>query len=370
MNYRHLLILGASLGLGACATVSGPTNTPARAIDAADTPVSGGSPADGAQLADPEASAWTPVPNPRFDAIAAQAGDRARDRAAILAMQGEYRVTFDFEETVALAPGYERHEPKTSGGYETVILVEDEPGHIVLQHILVAPNGFVTKHWRQDWTYEAPHRFEFVADQTWEVREIPDAEREGSWTQCVFEVSDAPRYCGTGRWNHRYGVSTWTSDRSWRPLPRREYTQRTDYNALNVENRHTITPDGWTHEQDNTKVLRDGRRTEATLVREAGFNDYRNIEGFDFGPAYDYWERTADYWAQVREAWSQRLVPGNTLVMNTTVDGMAVIGGTFAQADAAGETPAKQREAEIRELLETWTEVSVETTASNRDSAP
>jgi hypothetical protein len=269
-----------------------------------------------------------------------------------------------------LAEGYERHEPKTSGGYETVIVVENDPGHIVLQHILVAPNGFVTKHWRQDWTYEAPQRFEFVADQTWEVRDVPESERAGTWTQCVFEVSDAPRYCGTGRWNHRYGVSTWTSDRSWRPLPRREYTKRTDYNALNVENRHTITPVGWTHEQDNTKVLRDGPRTEATLVREAGFNDYRNIQGFDFSPAYDYWERTSDYWAQVRDAWSRRLVPGGTLVLNTSVDGMAIIGGTFAQADAAGDTPPDQREAEIRALLETWTEVSRDGMEPVMESAP
>ena len=363
MTYRHLFILGASLGLGACATVSGPTV----AVD--DAGRSPGPDPDASTPAAPAMPSWSTTPNPRFDAITTAPEGRARDHAAILAMQGEYRVSFDFEETVTLAAGYERHEPKTSGGFETVIVVENEPDHVVLQHILVAPNGFVTKHWRQDWTFETTHRFEFVADQTWEVTEIPAAERPGTWTQCVYEVSDAPRYCGTGTWNHRYGVSTWTSDRSWRPLPRREYTKRTDYNALNVENRHTITPDGWTHEQDNTKVRRDGRRTEATLVRESGFNDYRNIEGYDFSPAYDYWEKTSAYWAQVRDAWSRRLVAGDTLVLNTTVDGMAIIGGTFGQADAAPQTPAPERASQIEELLNRWTEVR-QTTAYHTETAP
>ncbi|MFO0394489.1 MAG: DUF6607 family protein, partial [Lysobacteraceae bacterium] len=173
-------------------------------------------------------------------ATTAVAAPPAEDRAAILAMQGEYAVTFQFEETVPLAAGYEARESKDSGAREVVILVEDSPSKIVLQHLLVAPNGHVTKHWRQDWTFEAPSRFEFVADQTWRVRALSTEETAGKWTQCVFEVSDAPRYCGTGAWNHKYGNATWTSDRSWRPLPRREYTTREDYNALNVENRHTI----------------------------------------------------------------------------------------------------------------------------------
>lgn len=255
------------------------------------------------------------------------------DREAILAMLGEYRVSFEFDETVVLQPDYERKESKRSGAHEVVLLVEDSPERIVLQHLLVGRNGHVTKHWRQDWLWQAEQRLEFSADQTWTLRPVPAALREGAWTQCVYEVSDAPRYCGTGRWNHRYGNATWTSDRSWRPLPRREYTQREDYNALNVENRHTITPHGWTHEQDNSKVLRnpDGS-TQAVLVREFGFNDYRRIEGHDFGPAYRYWEATADYWARVRAEWDARIRAWGGIHLDTAVDGMPMIVGTFTQA--------------------------------------
>ncbi|MEM8817772.1 MAG: DUF6607 family protein [Pseudomonadota bacterium] len=295
------------------------------------------------------------VENPRFAAIAEATGKTDKDRLAILAMQGEYRVDFHFQETVPLKAGYEQRDSKNTGGYEVVYVVEDSPASIVLQHLLVM-NGHVIKHWRQDWNFEARERFEFAADQTWDVRELEPELTRGAWTQCVFEVSDAPRYCGTGKWNHRYGVSTWTSDRSWRPLPRREYTTREDYNAINAENRHTVTPHGWTHEQDNTKTVRDGRNTSEILVREFGFNDYRSIEGYDFEPAREYWDKTDGYWASVRSAWERRLSSGNSLVLNTDVDGMAIITATFAQAENADTTSDAEEKQAIEELLSEYTE--------------
>jgi hypothetical protein len=283
------------------------------------------------------------------------AADPARDRAAILAMQGEYKVSFAFDETVLLADGYQRMQPQRSGASEVVIVVEDSPRKIVLQHLLLEPgSGHVTKHWRQDWTYEAPTCFEFSADQTWTVRGIPAEKTRGAWTQCVYEVSDAPRYCGTGKWNHKYGVATWTSDRSWRPLPRREYTKRSDYNALNVENRHTIVPGGWTHEQDNTKTVRtaDGS-TIRTIAREFGFNDYRKTTEVDFKAAYDYWNATKDYWARVRAGWDEALAAHQGLRLKTAVDGMPIIEATFTQADrvAKGETVSDD---DLRAVFTAW----------------
>ncbi|KFL35755.1 DUF6607 family protein [Arenimonas donghaensis] len=297
---RYLLLATTALALAACAT------TPASA---------------------PTAVGASTPPAPVL------AADYDADRQAILSMLGEYEVSFDFQETVALRSGYQTRPAKHSGANEVVILVEDAGDRIVLQHLLVSRDGHVTKHWRQDWHYQATERFEFTADQTWRMRAIDPASTRGAWTQCVFEVSDAPRYCGTGRFNHKYGVATWTSDRSWRPLPRREYTTREDYNALNVENRHTMVPGGWTHEQDNTKVVRraDGS-TDHTLVREFGFNNYRKVEDFDFGPAYRYWDATQGYWAKVRALWQARFDANDGVHLKTEVDGMPVIVATFTQA--------------------------------------
>ena len=295
------------------------------------------------------------VANPAFAQIGAAEASVDKDRLAILAMQGDYRVSFDFVETVPLAPDYSEFTEKTSGGFETVRVVSETPEHIVLQHLLVAPSGHVIKHWRQDWTFEAPERFEFTSDQTWRVKTLAPEKTAGAWTQCVFEVSDAPRYCGTGRWNHKYGVSTWTSDRTWRPLPRREYTVRSDYNAINAENRHTITPQGWTHEQDNTKTVRDGERTTATLVREFGFNHYRNIAGYDFSPATDYWSKTEAFWAMVRQAWDERLNESGELILTTDVSGMPIIVSMFEQAEQADTTSAAQQLEAIAAVLDEHT---------------
>jgi len=267
-------------------------------------------------------------------AARAQPTDIARDHASILAMQGEYTVDFAFDETVLLTPGYERAPAMRSAGNEVVIVVEDSPLRIVLQHLLVdAKSGHVTKHWRQDWVYEARNRFEFSADQTWQVRTIPAAINQGAWTQCVYEVSDAPRYCGTGTWSYDNNVPTWTSDISWRPLPRREYTKRSDYNALAVVNRHTLTPNGWTHEQFNTKVQRNADGSQVEIAREFGFNDYLRTTEVDFSPARDYWKGTAGYWARVRQRWDGFLTQAPGVHLKTKIDGMAMIIPLFTQAD-------------------------------------
>ncbi len=288
--------------------------------------------------------------------MSALAADPVRDRQSILAMQGDHTVDFAFDETVLLQPGYERQAAMRSGGDETVIVVEDTPTRIVLQHILVdAKSGHVTKHWRQDWSYEAATRFEFTADQTWHVRAIPTETTRGAWTQCVYEVSDAPRYCGTGRWNYTNGVATWTSDLSWRPLPRREYTKRSDYNALSVVNRHTLTPNGWTHEQFNTKVLRKPDGTQVELAREFGFNDYIKTTEVDFTPARDYWQATTGYWAKVRAQWNGFLSKAPGVHLKTQVDGMAMIMPLFTQAgDVQDGKPVA--DAAIAKVFADWVE--------------
>ena len=280
--------------------------------------------------------------------------DIARDHDVILRMQGEYTVDFAFDETVLLQPGYERAPAMRSGGNELVVVVEDTPNRIVLQHLLVdAKSGHVTKHWRQDWTYEAPTRFEFSVDQTWRVRAIPAAIKQGAWTQCVYEVSDAPRYCGTGKWSYDNGVPTWTSDLSWRPLPRREYTKRSDYNALAVVNRHTLTPNGWTHEQFNTKVQREADGTQREIAREFGFNDYIKTTEVDFTPARDYWTATAGYWAKVRRHWDGFLGQAPGVHLKTKVDGMAMIIPLFTQAeDVQAGKPVADRQ--IDEVFATY----------------
>ncbi|SFJ12387.1 hypothetical protein SAMN05428978_11183 [Nitrosomonas sp. Nm34] len=260
------------------------------------------------------------------------------DRRAILALQGEFQVTFNFYETVILKPGYTRKGPKHSGAFEKVVLIEDNGKKLSFQHLLVNSSGEVIKHWRQDWVYESLKNWSYVGDQRFEQQTKTPEEIAGTWTQLVYEVSDAPRYTGTGKWNHKYGVSTWTSDRTWRPLPRREYTTRDDYQLINAENRHTITPQGWTHEQDNTKVIRTSDQKDTVLVREFGFNEYRRISGYDFSDAMGYWQATAPFWAAVRAHWSDVLAKDSTVLVFPTGDNQ-LIDGLFKLAEDYKQQP-------------------------------
>lgn len=233
-----------------------------------------------------------------------------QDRQAILAMAGEYRVHFDFAENLALAPDYELHKPHRTGGNELVIVLEDSPTRIVLQHLLVSDRGHVTKHWRQDWEWQQTDFWQFDGHYTWSKRSVTPEQVRGKWVQTVWQVDDSPRYAGIGAWDHRFGISRWTSDETRRPLPRREHTIRDDYDVMLGINRHTITPDGWSHEQNNYKLRlasADKGVSEQVLAHENGNNTYTRISDFDFSPARSYWEKTALYWQAVRDVWAEKL---------------------------------------------------------------
>ena len=103
----------------------------------------------------------------------------------------------------------------------------------------------VMKHWRQDWRYEQREMHTFRGDQTWKRSKQPRSASRGRWVQSVYQVDDSPRYMAAGRWQHRANFSSWESDETWRPLPRREASVRDDYYVLIGTNTHTITPTGW-----------------------------------------------------------------------------------------------------------------------------
>lgn len=250
-----------------------------------------------------------------------------QDRRAILAMAGEYRVTFQFHETIAREPGYTLHEPHRSDATELIAVIADRGDFISLQHILVAlgedgEQPQVVKHWRQDWTYEGHTLTEFRGRRIWETVQLNPAEVTGTWTQAVYQVDDSPRYAAVGRWVHLGASSTWESQTTWRPLPRREHTTRDDYHVLQARNRHTITPTGWVHEQDNQKLVLDGiGRPAGILAHESGLNVYERADDLDLAAARVYWQRTHAFWQQVRAAWDVVLQRPGRISLAAQIDG-------------------------------------------------
>jgi len=275
-------------------------------------------------------------------ATARSAAAPAADRAAILAMAGEFRVRFEFEETLPLSAGYALRETKRSGATEFVEVIADRGDFISLQHILVMGDGVdkrVIKHWRQDWQFEPAQVLRYLGDQRWRPEAVRASARLGAWSQTVYEVDDAPRYGGVGRWRHADGEIVWESDYSWRPLPRREHTTRDDYQVMGAINRHLLTPDGWAHEQINTKLTLDGEGRALPLVRELGSNTYTRIADFDFSAGREYWRRTATYWAQVRALYAEALSRPQGLHLAGDLDGTPRYAASFALAkqEAEGE---------------------------------
>lgn len=289
-----------------------------------------------------------------------------QDRQAILAMAGDYRVKFDFTETVALSPDYELKDRKLSGGHEIVRIIADEGDFISLQHILVVGGDekFPVKHWRQDWRYEPGDVLVFIGGNAWETRRLAKADSKGKWSQTVYQVDDAPRYGAVAAWSHEDGVSSWNPPAEWRPLPRRDATTRGDYHAIDAVNRHTITPEGWVHEQENTKLVLDGAAPRA-LVREIGVNTYTHFDDFEIAIGDDYWTATKDFWAAVRSEWDR--IEGASPRFGLTIQGepqelydklLAV-----AQAVEKGETPLDAAAAEARAIIADYTTTDVGTLA-------
>lgn len=273
--------------------------------------------------------------------------DKERDRRAILAMAGAYRTSFDFIETVGFTTGYQPGAPYQSWGTEHVYVVADEDNFISLQHIIVMlfnlPDGsvsepMVVKHWRHDWAYEERDLHVYQGHQTWGARQLSRAEARGRWVQSVYQVDDSPRYQAVGTWTHYPNYSSWHSDETWRPLPRREFSVRDDYHVLVGTNKHTISPTGWVQEEENLKVVlnEDGEEI-AVLAKEVGLARYERIVDFDWSAGDAYWARTGAYWQAVRETWADLFKQHDTLSIKPTVNGKALFSEMFAQARAVPE---------------------------------
>ena len=109
---------------------------------------------------------------------------RERDRRAILAMAGDYRVTFEFLETIGFDSGYKLDRPYQSWATERVYVLENKDKFVSLQHIMVMYfvkderiEGPITmKHWRQDWKYDNPSYHNYVGANTWQKVEVPKNE--------------------------------------------------------------------------------------------------------------------------------------------------------------------------------------------------
>ena len=246
---------------------------------------------------------------------------KKKDIEAIKEMCGCFEIDFNFAETFQYSndSNYKKSNNYNSKALEYAKLIKNEKGHISIQHLLVM-GSYVIKHWRQDWIYENEDLLQYDADNTWKKISKTKKEVKGQWTQKVFQVDDSPRYEGTSSWVHVDGKSYW-ENRSYAPLPRREYTKRNDYNIMIRGNRHEIVNYGWIHDQDNKKVIRDNKQnTEFEIAAEKGYSTYTRVEDSRCNEAINWWDENSTKWALVREKWNSIYSKNKTLSLKKSID--------------------------------------------------
>ena len=247
------------------------------------------------------------------------------DKKAIKSMCGCFDVGFHFAETFSYSKdtNYMPSKIKHAGALEFAQLVEETEDKVVIQHLLIVgseESPYIIKHWRQDWIYENNDFYMFNHDNKWAYKNINDNDVKGQWTQKVYQVDDSPRYEGTASWVHVDGKHYWenTTDA---PLPRREYTKRSDYNVTIRTNRHEILANGWVHDQDNKKVIREADSEDKLLAEEKGVNNYNRVDESKCKAAAEWWQENKDFWKQVRISWDEIYGLNKNLELEEKVEG-------------------------------------------------
>ena len=180
-------------------------------------------------------------------------------------------------------------------------------------------NAYIIKHWREDWAFQDKKMLAYISDNKWKNKILTHKEKNGKWTQKVFQVDDSPRYEGVATWVHVDGKSYWENIAD-APLPRRERTIRSDYNILKRENRVQITDYGWVHKQDNLKILRSDKFEDKIIAREYGYSPYKKVDDSKCIHARNWWKKNSGKWEKVRKVWGEIFEENNILELKKVVD--------------------------------------------------
>ena len=275
-----------------------------------------------------------------FSAFAQTKKDK--DLASIKAMCGCFEVSFNFAETFSYSKDstYQASKNKYDKALEWVQLVDSNEDFVSMQHLLIVGdvlNPYVIKHWRQDWMYENTDSFPYTIDNTWPYKSNDASEVTGQWTQRVFQVDDSPRYEGSATWVHVDGRSFWSSTAD-APLPRREITKRQDYNVTLRRNHHEILDWGWSHDQDNDKLIREVNKKDIVLAQEKGYNTYKKVENERCIAAQVFWKDNKEMWALVRKHWNTIFSMRQNIQLKNKVEGKRLYQYLFAlESDTKSE---------------------------------
>tara|TARA_B100001113_G_scaffold57976_1_gene43592 strand:+ start:1413 stop:2282 length:870 start_codon:yes stop_codon:yes gene_type:complete len=247
-----------------------------------------------------------------------------KDIESIKSMCGCFKIDFNFSETFVFSDdeNYKKSKTYRSGATEWGQLVVDEKNKISIQHLLIVGSKqfpTIVKHWRQDWLYQNTDLYVYDKNDKWSYVNLDKKDVKGQWTQKVFQVDDSPRYEGSSSWVHVDGKSFWENTTP-APLPRREFSKRTDYNVTLRGNRHEVTDDGWLHDQNNKKIQKEDDQSQFVLAHEKGYSTYTRVPDSECKAAVDWWEKNSNKWKMVRDKWDTIYSSKKDLALKPSVD--------------------------------------------------
>lgn len=270
-----------------------------------------------------------------FSVIGNAQNKKEQDQNAIKDMCGCYEIKFKYAETFSPDIAYEKAYDYRASALEWAELVTDKDDKITIQHLLVVNDTMVIKHWRQDWEFQNQNIFNYEAKNTWSMNELPEEKVRGQWAQKVYQVDDSPRYSGSATWVHVDGKHSW-ENKTDAPLPRREYSKRSDYNIMSRGNTVKLTDYGWLHEQDNDKIIRETGKKDELLVQEKGYNIYKKVADEKCKLAKDWWRENDKVWKKVRKEWDKVFAENKEVKLKEKVDGKRLYQHLFALNNKAG----------------------------------
>jgi hypothetical protein len=268
--------------------------------------------------------------------ISAIAQKPADQKDLIKQMCGCYEIDFQYAETFSESDDYQFHDRYSAQGLEWVFVAEEQAEEIVIQHLLIINDSTIIKHWREDWLFENRDLLVYERNFEWSKRQLTKKEAAGTWSQKVYQVDDSPRYQGHATWLTADGKQYWEST-SAAPLPRREYTKRSDYNVMLRTNKHKLTDFGHVHELDNAKLIRSANK-DSVLVWEKGMNTYTKVDDDRCLPAKEWWPENQQYWSDVRAVWSEVIAEKNYINLEINLGNQKLWQRLFALSDEAAVT--------------------------------
>ena len=246
-----------------------------------------------------------------------------KDIQSIKSMCGCFEIEFNFAETFVFSEQEDYQKSKTykTRALEWGQLIVDEKNKISIQHLLIVGSKqfpSIVKHWRQDWIYQNTDLYLYDKNDKWLYVSLDKKDVKGQWTQKVFQVDDSPRYEGSASWVHQDGKSFWENTTP-APLPRREFSKRSDYNVTMRGNRHEITRTGWIHDQDNKKIQKQDD-SQFVLAHEKGYSTYTRVPDSECKAAVEWWDKNGSKWKMVRDKWDIIYSSNKDLTLKPAVD--------------------------------------------------